>query len=430
MLFSHIAVLTPDGVADDLHVGVIGAKIDVVCKEKPTRDYGEIYDGRGKLLMPGFVNAHSHTPMTLLRGYGENMTLGDWLQKRVFPFEDQMVGDDIYWATMLGIAEMVRYGITSTSDMYFWMDQIAGAFADSGAKANLSRGITCFDDTPYEKLKGTMEARAAIRDWQGAGDGRIRMELSLHSEYTTTEQTARAIAEDALRFACRMHVHVSETLAEHEACKARRKGRTPARYLADCGVFDVPSLAAHCVWAEKEDFAIFAEKGVTVATCPKSNLKLASGVFPVRMAMEAGTACALGTDSVASNNNLNMIEEMRVFLLAQKGFSGDPTLVTPEQAMHAATRAGALAQGRADCGEIREGYRADLIALNIDAPWMHPAHSLMNNVAYAASGSDVCLTMCDGRVLYRDGVFPTIDIERALFETQKSTVRVLGALNR
>ncbi|MCL1964357.1 MAG: amidohydrolase [Firmicutes bacterium] len=428
MLFSNIAVLTPKGVREHQYVAVEGARIARISAERPIGTYGETYDGRGKLLLPGFVNAHSHTPMTLLRGYGENLALSDWLWRKIFPFEAHMTGKDIYWATLLGIAEMARYGITSTTDMYRELDHMARAFAESGAKINLSNGVTNFDASPYDALGAAREARAAVRDWQGAEDGRIAIDLALHAEYTSDEATARALAEEAGRLSCRVHVHVSETKKEHEECKARHGGRTPARYLADAGLFDSPATAAHCVWLEAEDFDILREKGVTVGSCPKSNLKLASGVFDARQALAKGVLVALGTDSVASNNNLNMLEEVRFFLLAQKGFSGDPTLLTPTQALFAATRAGALAQGREDCGAVVEGYRADLVVLDAALPAMRPVHDMLHNVAYAASGSDIVLTMCDGKVLYKDGVYPTMDIERVVFEVEKSRKRVVDAL--
>lgn len=428
MLFEHITVLTPEGVMEDQYVRTDGATIAYIGTTRPDGAPTNTYDGRGKLLLPGFVNAHSHTPMTLMRGYGENLVLSDWLNQRIFPFEAQMTGRDIYWASLLGIAEMVRYGITSTTDMYTKLDDMARAFHESGVKINLSNGAVNFDGSPYADLNSTKETHAAVRDWHMQGDGRIRIDQSMHAEYTSDEKTARAVAEDAQRLGLRMHVHVSETKAEHDGCKERQGGRTPVQYLRDCGIFDVSATAAHCVWIEAADREILAEKGVTVGTCPKSNLKLASGVFDTRAAQNAGVAFAIGTDSVASNNSLNMIEELRTFLLAQKGFSGDPTLVSPLEAIRAATRAGALAQGRANCGEIRVGNRADLVALDISTPAMQPVHDLLANVGYTASGSDIVLTMCDGQVVYRDGTYPTIDIERVMREVEASRIRILGAL--
>jgi len=424
MLFENIAVLLPEGIRKHCWVATEGAKIASIAEGPPEGDFGQAYDGRGKLLMPGFVNAHSHAPMTLLRGYGENMALADWLEKRIFPFEARMTDDDIYWGSLLGIAEMLRFGITSTTDMYSNLPAIARAFDESGAKINMSYGIANFGGGPYAELPGRKEAHEAFRGFHGAADGRLRVDFSLHAEYTSNPETVRALAEDAKALGAGMHVHISETKAEHDACK-QRHGKTPARYLADLGLLDVRATAAHCVWIEDADFDILRDKGVTVATCPKSNLKLASGVFDAARALRKGTAFAIGTDSVASNNNLNMLEEIRVFLLAQKGFSGDPTLITPMQAIRAATRAGALAQGRPDAGEITEGFRADLIVLDLSKPWMQPEHDLLNNVAYAAMGSDILLTMCDGKVLYRDGVYATIDVERAARKVAEAVERVV-----
>ena len=430
MLFERIAVYLPEGIVPGQYVATKRNKITYIGPNAPNtaEDYGETYPGKGKLLLPAFVNAHSHTPMTLLRGYGENLSLHDWLRQRIFPFEARMTGRDIYFATLLGIAEMLRFGIVSTTDMYSSICDMAKAFAESGAKINLSAGVTNFTGQAYDDLAATKDAHAAIEQYHMAEDGRVCIDLSMHAEYTSDEKTVRAAAEDAAKRGLRVHVHISETKEEHEECKKRRGGRTPVEYFASCGLFDVPATAAHCVWIEDKDREILAEKGVTVATCPKSNLKLASGVFDARAAMLAGVAVAIGTDSVASNNNLNMIEEIRTFLLAQKGFSGDPTLIAPKEALHAATRAGALSQGREDCWEIREGYRADLIVLDVSGPSMWPVFELMNNVVYSASGSDVLLTMCDGKVLYRDGSFPTIDLERVYAEVEAARVRILGEM--
>lgn len=226
----------------------------------------------------------------------------------------------------------------------------------------------------------------------------------------------------------RMHVHVSETRLEHEECKARHGGRTPAKYLYDCGLFDLPTTAAHCVWAEPEDLDVFREKGVTIAHCPKSNLKLASGVLDVPRAWRHGVSVGMGTDSVASNNNLNMLEEIRVFALTQRVRADDPTVITPEEALRCATRVGALSQGREDCGEIREGFRADLTLFDMDAPWCAPEHSILNNLLWSASGTDVLMTVSDGKVVYREGEWPTIDVEKAKAETERLKNKILAQL--
>lgn len=214
-----------------------------------------------------------------------------------------------------------------------------------------------------------------------------------------------------------MHLHLSETKAEQEGC-LERHGKTPAAYFSELGIFDLPTTAAHCVWVSEDDMDIMAEKGVSVGHCPVSNLKLASGIAPVAKFFEKGINVALGTDSVASNNNLSMIQEMNVFALIHKGNSGDPTLITPAETLAAATVNSAKAQGRDDCGVIKPGMRADLTVLELSAPHWQPATHLLNHLIYSAEGSDVCLTMCDGKVVYRDGEFPTIDLEKVNFEVR------------
>ena len=199
-------------------------------------------------------------------------------------------------------------------------------------------------------------------------------------------------------------------------------------YFSDLGLFDVPATAAHCVWIEGEDFDILKEKGVTAAANPVSNLKLASGVSNVPKMLDMGINVAIGTDSTASNNSLNFFEEMKVFALASKTWYNDPKAVSPTQALYAATRAGALGQGREDCGLVKEGFKADLLVADISQPNMHPVHDLKNNLVYSASGSDVLMTMVDGEILYKDGEYYSIDVEKTIFEAQKATKKILGQL--
>jgi 5-methylthioadenosine/S-adenosylhomocysteine deaminase len=365
--------------------------------------------------------------MTLMRGYGENLDLHNWLRDMIFPFEAQMRGEDAYWGTMLGIAESLRFGIVSATDMYNFCDDMARAYIETGMKANIGRALLAFDDRDMQAQPSYAEAEALIRDYHGAGEGRILADVSLHAEYTSTPKVVRQVAEWAKAQGLRMHVHVSETQSEVEGCIARR-GMTPPAYLASLGLFDVPTTAAHCVWLQGDDFALLAEKGVTVASCPASNLKLASGVLNMPALLRAGVPVALGTDSVASNNNLNYIGEMRLFALLHKGVWRDPTLIAPRDALHAATMAGALSQGRVDSGRVAVGCAADLIALDLNAPQLHPVHHLVNNLVYSATGAEVCLTMVDGRVLYKDGEYLTLDIEKVQYEASRAAHAVLKRL--
>lgn len=429
MLFKNITVID-DGfhVLSDAFVATEGDKISYVGTQRPAGEYGREYDGRGKLLMSGFINAHAHSPMTLMRGYGENLKLQDWLTGKIFPFEEHLDSNAVYWGTMLAVAESLQYGIVSTSDMYYFCDAMVRAVADSGTKANISRSLTNFTGAPAKSMQSYREMKALYRSSHNAENGRIKIDLSLHAEYTSDPQTAGALAEYAKEIQDTvMHIHVSETAAEQMECIARH-GMTPAAYLAEVGLFDVPALAAHCVYSTDEDLEIFRDKGVTVATNPISNMKLASGICDAARVLDRGIGLAIGTDSVASNNSLDFFEEMKVMAIGNKVSVSDPEVMTPRQVLAAATAGGAKAQRRDDCGSIRAGNRADIIVLDISVPNMHPVHDMINNLVYSCSGRSVVMTMVDGRVLYENGEFHTIDIEKTVYEAEKATDNILRKL--
>jgi 5-methylthioadenosine/S-adenosylhomocysteine deaminase len=425
MLFERIAVLTEAmEVLENQYVLVEGKRIASIAPAAPEGYAGARYDGRGKLLMSGFFNAHAHTPMTLMRGYGENLDLHSWLRDMIFPYEAKMRGEDAYWGTMLGIAESLRFGIVSATDMYNFCDDMARAYIETGMKVNIGCTLLAHNDRDLKDQPCFAEAEAFIRDFHGAGEGRVIADVALHAEYTSTPKVVRQAAEWTQAQGLRMHVHVSETKSEVEGCLARR-GMTPPAYLNSLGLFDPPTTAAHCVWLQGDDFALLAEKGVTVASCPASNLKLASGVLNMPALLRAGVPVALGTDSVASNNNLNFIGEMRLFALLHKGIWNDPTLIAPQDALRAATTVGALSQGRVSSGRVAVGGAADLIVLDLNAPQLHPVHHLVNNLVYSATGAEVCLTMADGQVLYKDGEYLTLDIEKVQYEADRTAHAVL-----
>jgi 5-methylthioadenosine/S-adenosylhomocysteine deaminase len=313
--------------------------------------------------------------------------------------------------------------------MYYFCDRMSDAVIETGAKMNISQGFTDFDETkdPMENPRFA-KTDALLKDYRGAADGRVIIDIALHAEYTSHPKFAAAVANYAKKNNIRMQVHVSETQAEHMGCKERHQGRTPVKYLSDMGIFDVPATAAHCVWVEPSDMEILAEKGVTVASCPVSNLKLASGVCDLPELMRHGVNVAIGTDSVASNNSLNFIEEMKFFALLSKERFEDPTLITPLQTLTAATRTGFLSQGRPDSGSIEEGMRADLILLDLKQPGMVPQHDLLTNVVYSASGSDIVTTMIDGKIVYDHGSYPTLDIEKVSAETERCVKEILAKL--
>lgn len=428
MLFKNIMIVNSSfETEENMFIGIKDDKIDYIGSSRPKADYGQEYDGKGRLLMPGFVNSHAHSPMTLMRGYGENMALQEWLNDRIFPFEAKLDSDAVYWGTMLAMAESISSGIVSTTDMYYFIDDMVRAVIESGAKDNISRGITNFADEDLFSMDAGREMKRTFEEYHMAAGGRIKMDVSLHAEYTTTPKTVEQIAEFARTAGAQQHVHVSETRAEHEQCR-EKYGMTPVAYLAAHGLFDVPTTAAHCVWIEGGDYDILKEKGATVAVNPISNMKLASGVCNVQALLDRGINVAIGTDSVSSNNSLDFLEEMKVFAIAGKSHYNNPIAVTPRDALKAATLGGALAQGRKDCGLLKEGYKADLVVLDISRPNMHPVHDMINNIVYSANSANVILTMADGKVLYDNGEFKTIDIEKTIFNTEKATGRILSCL--
>ena len=412
MLFKNISIITPNlEIQDNMFVGIEGDKIDYVGTEKPQKNYGEEYDGNKKLLSAGFVNLHTHSPMTLLRGYAENLPLDRWLNDRVFPFEDRLNCDRAYYGTMLSIAEMLACGTTSFTDMYFFGDGVMKAVIESGAKTNFGRSIVSFVDEDITKNDRFQEGVYLTEKYHNTQNDRIKIDMSLHAEYTNRLSIIEQFGEYTKGRGQINHIHLSETKSEHEACK-EKYGKTPARLFADAGVLDSPSILAHCVWVEDEDLDIFAEKGATVAHCPASNLKLGSGICNTYKMLQKGVNIGVGTDSAASNNGLDIMREMYLAAILPKGIQNRADIITPQEIYKMATVNGYKAQGRNDCGLIKEGYKADLIVLDLDKPNMYPDFDVLNNLVYSANKSDVVLTMVDGKVLYKNGEFTTIDVEK------------------
>ena len=414
-LFSHVSVVTMDArmsVWLDAFVGVTDGKISYLGKKPPEEKPGSIIDGTGMVMMPGLINCHTHLPMALLRGYADDLALQTWLGEYIFPREEHLDARAVKAAALLGIAECLRFGVTSVSDMYYFEDAVAEAVAQSGIKANLSLATTMFlgDDFDFETYPACREMVALHGKWHGYDSGRIKIDCSIHAEYTSTYQLWDALAEYAINNRLGMHVHLSETRAEHEECM-EKYGLTPAQVLDCHHVFDARTIAAHCVHLTEDDMRLLAKRSVSAVHCPVSNLKLASGCADVMGMVRAGMNVCLGTDSAASNNNLDLFEEIKACALMAKGKTGDPTAVGAEAALMMATVCGARAQGREkECGQIAVGMDADLILLDFNQPHLIPCHNLLSNLVYAASGHDVALTMVRGKILYCAGKYPTIDL--------------------
>ncbi|MCD8316375.1 MAG: amidohydrolase [Eggerthellaceae bacterium] len=433
MLFKDIAILDENlDYQPNKYVGVIYDRIEYIGDTVPDDDdikkYGEIYDGMDRLLIPAFYNAHAHAPMTLLRGYAENLPLQEWLNDSVWPFEAKMTAEDNYWATLLAVAEMARYGVVSFSDMYYHTPERVQAVIESGLKANICESELYFEEKPFSDYKISSAYEEFVDKYHGAANGRILIDYNIHAEYTSNPRTVKDIAEVTKEKGLRMHLHASETKNEHEECKQRHNGLTPIQYFESLGVLDSPTTAAHCVWCEPEDLEILKRHGVFVAANPASNMKLGSGFAPIPEMLAKGLNVCLGTDGMASNNSHDMMSDMYLLAMIYKGYGLDPAVVTPKQAFNAATKMGALSQGREDCGLIKEGMKADLAVLDTSGPSWTPMTDPLVNLVYSASGSDVVLTMSDGEIVYRNGEYPTIDLEKATSEVASRAKRIISEL--
>ena len=410
-------------------LGIRGTLIDYIGETRPSFTYDDEKDMENAILIPGLVNAHGHAAMTLLRGIGSGLPLDRWLNDAVFPVEDRLTADIVRAGNALALLEMIACGTTSFTDMYNDPDVLIGQCMGCGIKLNIGRPFLCFD--PEEKLEDSFRAREAFDLYDRfhmAADGRIRIEFPIHAEYTNQSEPVRLFSQEVKKRGGRIHLHLSETKAEVDACLAKY-GQTPPEFFASRGTFDNPVYAAHCVHLTEGDLAILKDHGVTPVHCPSSNMKLASGAAPVRKWMQEGLAPALGTDGCASNNNLNMFEEMHLAALLAKIQSADATALNAGEVLAMATRNGAAAQGRSDTGVLSPGMKADIAAVSVKAPHMYPDFDPAELLVYSAQGSDVVLTVADGKVLYDNGKYLTLDREEILKEAKKAVRQLYGESN-
>ncbi len=406
------------------YLGIQDDKIIYVGEDKPTQKYDVVKDMSDKLLMPGLFNSHSHAAMTLLRGVGTGFPLQEWLFDNVIPIEDKLVPNDIRVGNQLAIMEMISTGTVSFSDMYVYPVEQIKAVMDAKMKINICRPILAFtpEDFP-EKNERFIESLWLYDNYHNHDDGRIRIDLGIHAEYTSTEDSVRAYAVEAKKRNANIHVHVSETIKEHNECK-EKYGKTPTKWLKDLGILETQSQFAHGVCLEDEDLNIIKEKGITIVHNPSSNMKLGSGFARISKMHDMGINVSLGTDGAASNNNLNMFEEMHLAAIIHKGNQNDPTILPSKTVIKMATVNGARMQGRLDTGVIKTGFKADIIAIDFNKPHLIPNINYLDSIIYSAQGSDVCMTMIDGFIVYEDGKFKTIDEEQTYNEVREITERL------
>jgi 5-methylthioadenosine/S-adenosylhomocysteine deaminase len=360
--------------------------------------------------------------MTLLRGYADDMPLMPWLQERIWPREMKLEAEDVYWGTMLGAAEMIRGGVTCFNDMYHSYAAAARAVVDSGMRGVVSGVLLGFLPNAEENLQ---RAIAFAQEWRGAGEGRLVTMLGPHAPYTVPNPLFEKVIAAARESGLGVHIHLSETASE-VADSLREHGVTPVRRMRDLGMFEThPVLAAHCVHLTDEDIEILAANQVGIAHNPGSNMKLASGVAPVPRLLAAGAVVGLGTDGPASNNNLDMIEEMRLAALLHKVSAGDPTVVPAPQALAMATRLGAQALGLGDVvGQVKVGMKADLALLDFQQPHLQPRHDVVSHLVYSARAGDVRTVFINGEAALLEGKLLTIDEDEVYGEVAARVERL------
>lgn len=376
----------------------------------------KVIEGKDKLVIPGLINAHTHSYMALFRNVADDVPFMDWLFKGVDPLEQQMVPEDAYWGASLAIMEMLRCGTTCFNDMQMHIGQTTRAAAEAGMRAVISRGLVGSgnDEAGSSRLK---EAYAEMEQFKDVDT--LRFFLGPHAPYTCDEAYLRIVAEEAKAHGLGIHIHLAESQSEIDGVR-ENYGCTPFELAERAGLFEVPAIAAHCVRATKSDMKIMKEKHVSAVTNPASNMKLGNGFAPVPALLEMGINVCLGTDGAASNNSLNMFHELSLLTLIHKGVKDTPECISAKEGLQIATINGARALCLADkVGTIEVGKKADLAILDLNTPSMMPRNNLIAGLSYSANGSEVETVIINGKVVMENKVLMTMDEERIYFEVDR-----------
>ncbi|MCD4703286.1 MAG: amidohydrolase family protein [Methanosarcinaceae archaeon] len=391
-------VLTMDSDVGDISKGVVvvedGVITQVAGSTEQTADI--VIDARGSVVMPGLINTHSHAAMSLFRGFADDLPLGEWLEDNIWPAEARLTDDDIYTGTQLACLEMIQSGTTTFADMYLHMGHVARAVEDSRMRAALSYGMIELGDA----AKGDSELKVGKRfvgEWNGKADGRITTMYGPHAPNTCSREFLLKVKEQAKKDNAKIHIHVLETESELNQMK-ETYGMCSVNMLDEIDFLGPDVLAAHCIWLSDGDMDILRDKGVYVSHNPVSNMKLASGIAPVPALLERGVNVSIGTDGCASNNDLDMFEEMKVAALLHKVNSLDPTVLPARSVLEMATINGAEALGIM-AGTLKKGYKADVVVVDMDKAHLTPRYDVASHLVYSAHGGDVRTTIVDGNVL-------------------------------
>lgn len=391
-------------------------------RRESSEKYDRVIDAKGNLLMPGFKNAHTHSGMTFLRSYADDLPLNNWLNDKVFPAEAKLSADDIYHLTKLAILEYLTTGVTAIFEMYLTPESIAKACEDMGMRCVQVGAVNNFSQSAelveqmYLKLNNEDSLNSYV--------------IGFHAEYTCSEELLKKIAELAHKYKAPVFTHNSETEFEVNGCKAHTNGMTPTQYLDSLGIYDFGGGGYHCVYLDDKDIEIFKNRGLYVVTNPSSNAKLASGMAPINRYVKEGIKVAIGTDGPASNNCLDMFREMFLTTGLSKLKEMDASSLDAVDVLKMATVNGALAMGLRDSDVLKEGKYADFIMVDLNRPNMQPINNIAKNLVYAGSKENIKMTVINGKILYEDGQFYVgEDISEIYKKCQEITDRIKAEVN-
>ena len=398
--------------------------ISEISDEIDESNIDKIIDASGKILLPGFVNTHTHLSMTLFRGLADDLSLDTWLNDHIWPMEANLNGDYCYIGALLGAVELIKSGTTTFSDMYFYMEDVARAIDEAGIRAVLSYGMIDFGDEERREneIKENLEL---FKNCNGMADGRIKVFFGPHSPYTASEELLIKVRELADEYNMGIHIHVSETQKEIDD-KLEERGVRPFEYLDQIGFLGPDVVAAHSVWLSDNEIDIIKRNDVKISHNPCSNMKLASGIAPVSKLIENGICVSIGTDGASSNNNLDLIEELKTASLLQKVSTLDPKVLNSDESIAMGTIKGAEALGlESEIGSIEVGKKADIILIDTNSANMVPdSSSLSSNIIYSANGSNVDTTICNGKILMENKKLTVLN-EQEIFDKARQAIKEL-----
>ncbi|MEQ2628466.1 amidohydrolase [Peptoniphilus lacrimalis] len=375
----------------------------------------EVIDGNFLLMTPGFVNCHTHLGMSYFRNYADDLKLMDWLENEIWPIENKLTADDIYWSSLLSICENIKSGVTNFCDMYYEMDRVCDATIISGIRGTLTRGLTDNDGKGKEKLKSVREL---YNNYHNKANGRIKVVPAPHAIYTCSENFLREISDLSKDLDGIINIHLSETKGEVEN-SLKEHGMTPISYVNSLGLLDNHVIAAHCVHITDEEISLIKDKKFYPIYNPTSNLKLASGFTPVEKLLKNNIIMGIGTDGDSSNNSQNLLQDMHIGAIVNKAREMDEQAVKAIEILKMATINGQRALGISKAGLIKEDYLADLTIFNLKSSNFTPKNNLINALVYSATAEDVKDVLCDGKFVMRNRELVNLDEERIKFEVNR-----------